>query len=89
MRPYSQVEEGGLIIRTFSEDSSDDEFVWHRDQLDREILVIESDGWQIQFDNSLPVEMVAGETLFVSCEQWHRILKGKGSLRILIREFSR
>ncbi len=89
MRPYSQVEEKGLIMRTFSDDSYDDEFVWHRDDQDREVTVIESDGWQIQFDNSLPVVMVAGDSVFVSCDQWHRILKGKGSLRIMIRELSR
>ena len=41
-------------IRTFSKDVNKLELVWHQDAEDRDIEVLEGEGWQMQFDNELP-----------------------------------
>jgi quercetin dioxygenase-like cupin family protein len=88
VRPYTQEEEKGLIIRSFSEDSADDEFVWHRDDNDREVTVISGEGWMFQTDNGLPALMIPGETVCIPKDSWHRIIKGTGNLLVSIREMS-
>jgi hypothetical protein len=45
------------FLREFSELTEDDELVWHRDRNDRYVTVVEGDGWQLQFDNMLPVPL--------------------------------
>ena len=41
-------------VREFDVHRDDDEYVWHRDHEDREIEVMEGDGWQLQYENCLP-----------------------------------
>jgi len=75
-----------FIIREFSQDISQDELVWHRDKRNRVILPVECEGWMIQFDNNPPEEMLPNVSIFVECEKYHRIIKGKGRLVIRILE---
>lgn len=65
----------------------DEELKWHFDKNDREILIIESDNWKIQFDNKLPTEMKKGDKLFIPKGVYHRVVKGNGDLKIRIKEF--
>jgi len=83
MRTYKQktISEG-IFTREFSENVSPEELVWHRDQEDRIITVTESTGWKFQRDNSLPITMNPGDQFLVSALEWHRIIKGSGSLLI-------
>ena len=83
MRPFKQITiSEGVFIREFSGDVDTEELVWHRDQEDRLITVTESAGWQIQRDNEMPVEMKAGDQFFIPALEWHRVIKGDGSLMI-------
>ena len=85
-RPYSQIEEFDYIIREFSGDVKESELVWHRDKHSRNVTVIRSEGWRIQMDNSLPEELVEGNTYYIPKMEYHRLIKGKGNLLIQIKE---
>ena len=80
MNPYSN--KGN--IRTFSKDVNKLELVWHQDAEDRNIEVLEGEGWQIQFDNELPFDIGKGDRIFITEQRIHRILKGTTDLKIRI-----
>lgn len=73
-------------IRLFSENVRGDELVWHRDERDRTITVLEGRGWQFQRDNELPQEMRPGQVIEVRAGEWHRVIKGDRNLKVEIRE---
>jgi hypothetical protein len=74
-------------IRTFDPfKSGSHEYVWHRDERDREVKVLEGDGWKIQFDNELPQNINMNDTFFIPKMVYHRIIPGKTTLRIQINE---
>lgn len=79
-RPY--IEEGE--IRTFNQNISEEELVWHRDQEDRLIEVIGQTDWQFQFDNEIPQLLKSG--LFIPKGVYHRTLKGTGELKIRVKK---
>lgn len=86
--PYTQeVDAYGNIIRVFNESVDTGELVWHRDRRDREVTVLESNGWRFQYDNQLPFELKKGNTLFIKKNSYHRIIKGDGDFIIKIREY--
>ena len=76
------------IIRRFSFDLPSDELKWHRDGEDREILVLESNGWALQKDDRLPIELQKNESHSIARGEWHRLLKGSGELVLRIKKFS-
>ena len=39
------------VCRTFDPERDDAEYVWHRDKEDREVEVLEGEGWQFQYEN--------------------------------------
>ena len=86
MNPYNEIWFDGVKKRTFFESVDDNELVWHRDRKDRHVRVIESDGWELQSDNELPVKLEVGKVYFIKAMQYHRILKGNGNLVLEIRE---
>ena len=43
--------------RTFSKDVDEMSLIWHTDQEDRTVTVLEGKGWQFQRDNELPLEL--------------------------------
>jgi len=88
VRPYTQVTDGSVIIRTFSDASDAEELSWHRDEYDREVTVLSCDGWKFQYDNGLPIDMNAGDTVQIPRDSWHRIIKGTGDLVVTIREYT-
>ena len=71
-------------IRTFSKDVDPMELVWHQDDEDRTIEILEGEGWCIQRDNILPRAMKEGETIFITKGEIHRVLKGTTDLKIKI-----
>ena len=86
-KPYTEVLlENGSRYRVFSESVDNSDLVWHQDQCDRKVYVHESTGWEIQFDNELPVILEAGNVYAVPRDTWHRVIKGQGSLVIQINE---
>ena len=83
MRPFKQVKiSESVFAREFSSDVDPEELVWHRDREDRLITVTESAGWYLQQDNSMPVKMSPGDQFFIPALEWHRVIKGPGSLLI-------
>ncbi len=80
MKPY--VNQGN--IRTFSKDVNPMELVWHQDKEDRNVEVLEGEGWQFQRDDELPLVMSKGDRIFITEGQIHRILKGTTDLKIKI-----
>ena len=86
VNPYIQVVEDDYMIREFSESVDPMELVWHRDKEDREVTVIEGEGWKLQMDNDLPREMTVGETYRIPAMEYHRIIKGKDNLLLQIKE---
>ena len=71
-------------IRTFSKDVNKLELVWHQDAEDRDIEILEGEGWQMQFDNELPFDIGKGDRIFITEQRIHRILKGTTDLKIRI-----
>ena len=71
-------------IRTFSKDVDEMDLIWHRDDEDREITILEGNGWQFQRDNELPLELKVEDSIFIPRHQVHRVIKGETDLKIKI-----
>ena len=86
MRPYSDVDLSGRVMRTFRVEVDSEEMQWHRDARDRHVTVVSGKGWLLQIDDRLPVAMTVGVTLFIPRDVWHRVHRGSTDLVILIDE---
>lgn len=74
-------------IREFDPSVADsEEYVWHRDKKDREVTVLEGEGWKFQFDDELPQIINKEDKLFVPKMMYHRLLAGRTKLKIHIEE---
>ena len=69
-------------IRTF--DVSADGYVWHRDKESRTIKVLNGDGWQLQFDDCLPILLYKDVTIDIPQGVYHRLIKGCSNLQLEI-----
>ncbi len=73
------------VIRVFdSEDTSQEELIWHQDREDREVTVEKSKDWHLQLENEIPVKLEKGQTYFIPAYTWHRLLIGKKKLIVEI-----
>jgi quercetin dioxygenase-like cupin family protein len=84
--PFSQINKGNKLIRTFTPDVDESELKWHQDLLDREVLIIKSGGWKYQEDDKLPILLNEGMTILIPKMTWHRVIKGIGELIVEISE---
>lgn len=84
MEIYRQVIKNSRIIRTFDENISGEELVWHRDERDREVTIIGKTDWLFQFDNEIPIPLEG--TIFIPKMVYHRAIKGTGPLTVSILE---
>lgn len=73
-------------IRTFYSNVDSDQLVWHRDLEDRKVTVLEGEGWQFQFNGSLPIELVEDRAFMIPRDMYHRIIKGKTKLVLRIEK---
>ena len=80
MQPYKD----NSNIRTFSKDVDPMDLIWHMDDEDRNIEILEGKGWKFQFDNELPLQLVEGDNIFITKHRIHRIHKGITDLKIKI-----
>jgi quercetin dioxygenase-like cupin family protein len=80
MKPYQD----SSNIRVFSKNVDPMELVWHQDKEDRNIEILEGEGWQLQFDNELPFDLKKGDCIFITESRIHRVLKGSTDLKIRI-----
>ena len=72
--------------RTFSKDVDEMSLIWHTDQEDRTVTVLEGKGWQFQRDNELPLALSEGDNIFIPKGQIHRIIKGQTDLKLKIEK---
>ena len=84
--PFEQIEKEGKLVRVFSPDVDEDELKWHQDLKDREVTVIDSNGWLFQMENELPIKLENNKKIFIPKLAWHRVLKGDGELIVEIEE---
>lgn len=80
MFPFTETKRGKVLIREFSQDVDKMELIWHRDREDRTITILESKGWKLQMDNTLPVVLEEGKSYSIPKSTYHRVIKGEGKL---------
>ena len=87
-RPYVDLEiNNKYVIREFSQNIDPIELMWHRDNEDRTVEVLEAgNGWKFQYDEQLPLEFKQGVRIFIRKHDWHRVIKGKGNLILKIEK---
>ena len=85
--PFDEKIEEGVKYRTFKSNVETDELKWHFDKKDREVTILESNGWEFQLDNEIPIILKEGDTIFIPKGKYHRVLKGNGDLKIKILEY--
>ena len=82
-KPYINLEETEeYIIREFDQTIDPHELVWHRDQEDRLVVPLNENNWMIQMDNKLPKFL--NEKVLIPKEEFHRVIKGNGNLKVKI-----
>jgi len=86
MKPYKEVFKRNSRIREFKVNTPNTELVWHRDEKDRYVTILEGEGWEFQLDNELPLELQKKDVIFIPKHAYHRVLKGKTNLIIKIEE---
>lgn len=86
MRPYKEVLKKSSRIREFKVTTPNKELVWHRDEKDRHVTVLEGEGWEFQLDNELPLALKKRDSIFIPKQTYHRVIKGKTDLLIKIEE---
>jgi quercetin dioxygenase-like cupin family protein len=86
MKPYKEVLNNNSRTREFKVNTPNKELVWHRDEKDRYVTILEGEGWQFQLDNELPLELQKKDVIFIPKQTYHRVLKGKTNLVIKIEE---
>ena len=82
MNPYTDEN----TTRTFSKDVDPMSLIWHTDQEDRTVTVLEGKGWQFQRDNELPLELKEGVNIFIPKGKIHRVIKGQTDLKLKIKK---
>ena len=82
MNPYTDEN----TTRTFSKDVDEMSLIWHTDQEDRTVTVLEGKGWQFQRDNELPLALSEGVRIFIPKGQIHRVIKGSTDLKLKIEK---
>ena len=71
----------------FKQDIENKQLIWHKDRKDRTVKVIYGTGWKLQYDNELPTELEIGQNYCIKKEQFHRLHKGNGELKLEIKEY--
>lgn len=82
--PFEQEIIDDKRLRTFSSDIDSEELKWHRDRENRLVEIIEGDDWFLQMDNELPKKLVVGEKYYIPEGVYHRVIKGKKNLKVII-----
>ena len=82
--PFISEYDVGGEIRELSSETDDAEFIWHRDDEDRELEVLEGEGWQFQYENCLPYHLKKGMIFDIKRGEFHRLICGYNKLRVRI-----
>lgn len=71
-------------IRTFLSENPAEDYVWHRDDEDRCVEILEGEAWQLQFEDTLPYLLKPGQSFIIKRNEYHRLIKGVGDLTVRI-----
>jgi hypothetical protein len=83
VKPYKDLEiTDQYILREFNDSVDPIELLWHRDNEDRTIEIVGETDWAIQLENKLPTSL--NDRIFIARHEWHRVIKGTGSLLLKI-----
>ena len=88
-KPFEDFENSAyskIFTRTFSENVEKEQLIWHKDENDRNIKVLHGTGWKLQYDNELPFELEVGRNYHITKNEFHRLHKGNGELKLEIKE---
>lgn len=87
-KPYKDLEvTDEYTIREFGSNIDRIHLMWHRDNEDRMVEVLEcGKGWGFQFDDGLPFELEPNTSIFILRHDWHRVVKGEGVLLLKIHK---
>ena len=84
-KPYTDIEvTDEYIIREFNASIDPIELKWHRDREDRIVEIVGNTDWKIQLEDQLPTSI--NESIFIPKGQWHRVIKGNGTLTLKINK---
>jgi hypothetical protein len=72
-------------IRTFYSWVNPYSLKWHIDPEDRLVIPTHHNDWYVQLDDELPVPL--NKAIFIKKGQWHRLIKGTGSLTIKVKKY--
>ena len=87
-KPYTDIiEADGTVSRLFPASIKPQALKWHMDDEASPITVLSNTNWQFQFEDQLPVPL--NRPIFIKRHQWHRLIKGDGSLMISIYKHAR
>lgn len=81
-RPFPFTEVG--FTRTFSGTVDQAELQWHWDEQDRLVTCAHKTDWKIQYNDKLPELFKEGVSFFIKAGEFHRLIKGTGSLTVRI-----
>jgi hypothetical protein len=82
-KPYKDLKvTDKYIIREFNKNIDPIELMWHRDNEKRIIETVGKTDWKIQLDNQLPKSL--NEQIVIPKHEWHRVIKGTGTLTLKI-----
>ena len=77
-----------IIEREFPADIDPETMVWHYDIGDREVTILETGGdWKFEAEGRTPRVLKEGDIVYVSKTTYHKIHKGKGNLKVSIKQF--
>lgn len=83
---YLETLEENLKIRQFNSDIEHFHLVWHFDEYDRIVEVLNDSDWKFQFENKLPFDLTKGLIFKIKKGVYHRLIKGETDLKIKIIE---
>lgn len=83
--PFQEKKVEDKYHRLFLENLDSDDLVWHRDAENRIIQSVSETDWMIQLDNELPQSL--NEKVFIPQGVWHRLIKGRGNLSVIIDKY--
>ena len=82
-KPYTEFkEDGDSVTRLFPSWIKLEKLKWHMDDEDRIFQALHKNNWQFQLEDQLPVPL--NKPIFIERHQWHRLIKGDGSLMIKV-----
>ena len=82
-KPYTEFNDGNNeVTRLFHNKVDPEKLKWHMDDEDRIIQALHKNNWQFQLEDQLPVPL--NKPIFIERHQWHRLIKGDGSLMIKV-----